>query len=73
MNILKINNVWFNLTLVNLHPNEYGQVYNLQGCVGKCNTLNDLSNRFCVSGKTEDLNLNVFNMITGINEPKTLT
>ena len=42
-------------------------------CVGSCNTLSDLSNKVCILNKTEDLNLSVFNMITGINEPKTLT
>ena len=31
-------------------------------------TLNDLSNKVYVPNKTEDLNLSVFNMITGINE-----
>ena len=41
--------------------------------MGSCNTLNDLSNGLCVPDKTEDLNLNVFNMITGINKSKTLT
>ena len=35
-------------------------------------TLNYLSNKLCVPIKTEDLNLNVFNKITGINESKTL-
>ena len=40
---------------------------------GSSNILNDLSNKVCVSNKTEYLNLNVFNMITGINELKTLT
>ena len=40
---------------------------------GRCYTLNNLSNKACVSNKTEDLNLSVFNMITGINESKTLT
>ena len=35
--------------------------------------LNDLSNKVCVPNKTEDLNLSVFNMVTGINELKTLT
>ena len=29
--------------------------------------------KVCVPNKTEDLNLSVFNMITGINESKTLT
>ena len=36
-------------------------------------TLNDLSYKVCVPNKTEDLNLSVFNMITGINESKSLT
>ena len=29
--------------------------------------------KLCVSNKTEDLNMHVFNMITGKNESKTLT
>ena len=67
-------------TLINLHPNEYNQEFHyypfavkLDRCVGSCNTLNNLSNKVCVPNKTEDLNLSVFNMITGINESKTLT
>ena len=64
----------------NLHPNENSQEFHyywftvkLDKYVGSCNTLNDLSNKVCVPNKTEDLNLSVFNMITGINESKTLT
>ena len=67
-------------TLINLHPNEYSQELHyypfsvkLDRCVGSCNTLNDSSNKACAPNKTEDLNLSVFNMITGINESKTLT
>ena len=67
-------------TFINLHPNEYSQEFHyypftvkLDKCVGSCNTLNDLSNKVCVPNKTEYLNLNMFNMITGINESKTLT
>ena len=45
----------------------------LDRCVGSRNTLNDLSNKVCVSNKSEDLNLSILNMITGINESKTLT
>ena len=67
-------------TLINLHPNEYDQEFHyypfsvkLDRCAGSCNTLNDLSNKVCVPNKTEDLNLSVFNMITGINKSKTLT
>ena len=64
-------------TLINLHPNEYSQEFHyfqfevkLDRYVGSCNTLNDLSNKVHVPNKTENLNLSVFNMITGINEYK---
>ena len=67
-------------TLINLHPNECSQKFHyypsavrLDGCVGSCNTLNDLSDKVCVPNKTKKLNLSVFNMITGINESKILT
>ena len=56
------------LTLINLHPNEYSQklhyypfAVKLDKCVGSCQTLNDLSNKVSVPNKTEDLNLHVFN------------
>ena len=41
--------------------------------VGSCSTLDDLSNKVCVPNKTEDLNIHVFDMITGKNESKVLT
>ena len=66
--------------LINLYPNEYSQEFQyypfsvkLDRCVGSYNTLNGLSNKVCFSNKTEDLNLSLFNMISGINESKTLT
>ena len=67
-------------TLINLHANEYSQefhyypfVVKLDRCVGSCNTINDLSNKVCILNKAEDLNLSVFNMVTGINESETVT
>ena len=67
-------------TLISLNPNEYSQkvhyypfAVKLDICVGSCNTLNDLSNKVCVAYKTQDLNLIMFNIITGINESKILT
>ena len=54
-------------TLINLDPNDYQFSVKLDRCAGSCNTINDLSNKACVPNKTEDFNLNVFNMITGIN------
>ena len=66
-------------TLINLYPNEYSQGFhycpftvNLGRCVESCNSPIDLYNRVCVLNKTENLNLQVFNMITRINESKTL-
>ena len=54
-------------TIINLHPNENTQglryrafAVNLDRCVGSCNTLDDLSNKVCVSKETADLNLSVF-------------
>ena len=41
-------------------------------CVESCYTLNDLSHKVCVPNKTEDLNIHVFNMITGKTESKIL-
>ena len=56
--------------LINLHPNQYGQEFHYcpftvksDRCAGSCNTLKDLSNKLSVPNKTEDLNLNVFNLI----------
>ena len=50
----------------------YGFEINWQRCTGSCNTLSDLSTRVCVLDKSEDLDLNVFNFITGINKSKML-
>ena len=62
-------------TLINLHPNECNQelqyylfTVKLDKCAGSCNSFNDLSNKVCVSNKTKDLHIHVFNMITGKNE-----
>ena len=70
----------FQRTLINLHSNEYSQEFHshpfsvkLDRCARSCNTLNDLSNKVCVPNETEDLTLSVFNIITAINESKTLT
>ena len=46
---------------------------NLNRSASSCNNPNDLSNKVCVSNETEDLNLNVFNIITEIKESRTLT
>ena len=52
--------------IINLETHECNQEFHyypfglkLEICVGICNTLNDLSNKVCVSNKTEDLSLSV--------------
>ena len=67
-------------TLINLYPKEYSPelhyyllVVNLDRYAGSCNTIDHPSGRVCVPNEREDLNLDVFNMITGINELRTLT
>ena len=66
--------------LIGLNSDDYPQglhyypfVVNLDKRVGSWDTLNNLYNMVCVPNKTEDLNISDFNMITGINESKTLT
>ena len=63
-----------------LHRTEYSQEFHyysfavkLDRFVRSCNTLNGLSNKACVPNNTEDLSLSVHDMITGINESKSLT
>ena len=67
------------LTLINLHSNEYSEIFHyylfavkLDERVGSCNTLNDLSYKLCAPNKTEDLSLSVLKMITEINGSKKL-
>ena len=66
-------------TLINLHPYEYIQRLhycpfdvNLDRCMRSCDTINDLCYTLYVLDKTENLNLNVFKMITGRKEEKKL-
>ena len=80
MRFVKQSEIYDSTTLINLHLNGYSQEFHyypfsvkLDRCVRSCNTLHDLSNKVRVPNKTEDLNLSVFNMITGKYEWKTLT
>ena len=62
-------------TLTNLNPNKchyYLFVDGLDRCYIRFNTLNDPSCKICVLNKTEDVNINVFNMITRVHELKRL-
>ena len=61
-----------------ISPDKYNQglryysfMVNLDRCSESCNTLNDPSGRTCIPNETQDVNLNVSNIITIINELKT--
>ena len=66
-------------TLIDFNPSEsnqqlrcYSLMVNLDKCNGSCITFDDPAGRICVSNKTENVNINVFNMITKNFESKTL-
>ena len=62
-------------TLIDLNPYKHNQglshylfVIILGRCNGSCKTLDDSLSRICVPNKTEDVNVNAFNCITGTKE-----
>ena len=66
-------------TLINWHSNKYIQelhyypfAVKLDGCFASSNLPNDFSNKVCVPSKTEDLDIHVFDMITGKTVPPNL-
>ena len=70
----------YKTTLIDLNPDKYTQhscyypfMVRLNRYDGSYNTLDDLSSKICFLNKTENVNLYVFNMVTGKNESKTRT
>ena len=64
------------LTLIDLNPVElkcYLFMISLDIYNGSYNTVHDLSAKICAQSKTKSKNVKVFNMITKIQEAKTLT
>ena len=62
-------------TIIDLNPielNYYLFMVILNKCNGSCNVAADLSTIICVLSETNDVNVKVFNMITRLNEAKTL-
>ena len=62
--------------IIDLNPNKfhlYPFMVSLDRCNGVCKILDDPSDRISVSNKLGDANVNVFNMVTRINESRTLT
>ena len=60
---------------MDLNPIElkyFPYMISVDRCNGSRNTLDDFFVKICAPNTTEDANINVFNMITGLNEAKTL-
>ena len=67
-------------TLIDLNPDEYNQglcyypfIVNLDRCHCSFSTFSDPSGKTWVVNKTEDISLNIFNMVKRISESKALT
>ena len=54
-------------TSINVHPNEYTKGLRYYPFEVNLGRVSDLSIKVCVLNKTEDLNLNMLNMIVGMN------
>ena len=62
-------------TIIDSNPielNYYSFMISLDKCNGSCNVVGDLSTTMCVPSEIKDLNVKVFNVLTRINEAKTL-
>ena len=61
-------------TLIDLNPaevNYYSFMVSIDKCRGSYNAAYDLSTKICASSKTKDINVEMFNLTTRINEAKT--
>ena len=62
-------------TLIDINPvelNYYPFMISLDKCNGSFNAVDNLSTKICVASETKDINVKACNMITRINEVKTL-
>ena len=60
------------IDLKRVEVNYYSFMITLDKCSESCNGVDDLTTEMCVPSKTKGKNLKVFNMITRINEAKTM-
>ena len=62
-------------TLVGINSNEplyYPFTVSPNKCGGSCNTIDDLYGRACVPNKVKNMNVKVFNLMSGVNETRFL-
>ena len=62
-------------TLVNINSEEtffYPFTASVNKCGGSCNTIDDPYARFCVPNKVKNMNVELFNLMSGVDETKFL-
>ena len=64
MNNVKLDLFWLISILLSLNIID---LWLLSKFNGSCNTLSEITRKICVPSKTENLNLSVFILVTGIN------
>ena len=63
------------VTLVNVSSSEtlvYLVTVSVDNCSGSCNTINDSYAWVCVSNKVKNMNVEVYNLMSGVNETRFL-
>ena len=63
------------VTLVNVSSSEtlvYLVTVSVDNCIGSCNTINDSYAWVCVSNKVKNMNVEVYNLMSGVNETRFL-
>ena len=63
------------VTLVNVNSSEtlfYLVTVSVDNCNGSCNTINDSYAWVCVSNKVKNMNVEVYNLMSGVNETRFL-
>ena len=61
------------VTLVNVNSSEtlfYLVTVSVDNCSGSCNTINDSYAWVCVSNKVKNMNVEVYNLMSGVNETR---
>ena len=62
-------------TLVNINSNKtlfYPFIVSINKCGGSCCTIDDSHARICIPNKVKNVNVKVFNLMSGVNEARFL-
>ena len=75
MKLVSLNNHPYQVTplLVNINSDKtlfYWFTISVNKCGGSCNTIHDPYSRVCIPNKVKNMNLKVFNLVSGVNETR---